>query len=95
MGDNSAMAMAFEEALKSGDFRQMGQMLQKFASDDFVEEWPQSGERLTKAASLRLAEHYPEMSGTSVGPTGAMTPHASARRTSRVATAARATKTSG
>ena len=27
--------------------------------------WPQSGERLTKAATLKMAEHYPEMSGTS------------------------------
>ena len=65
MADNSAMAAAFEEALKSGEFSRMGEMIQKYASDDFVEEWPQSGERLTREATLKMAEHYPEMSGTS------------------------------
>ena len=47
-----------------GDFAQMTELIQEYATDDFVEEWPQSGERLTKEASLRLAESYPEMSGT-------------------------------
>ena len=32
--------------------------------DDFVQVWPQSGERLSKEASLKLAAKYPEMSGT-------------------------------
>ena len=65
MGDTGEMAAAFEAALKSGDFGQVTALTQKYATDDFVQEWPQSGERLTKAASMRLAEHYPEMSGTS------------------------------
>ena len=64
MGDTSGMAARFEEVLKAGDFGGMTGLIQEFATDDFVEEWPQSGERLTKAASLKMAEHYPEMSGT-------------------------------
>jgi len=64
MGDNMAMAAKFEEILKLGDFGRMTELIQEYATDDFVEEWPQSGERLTKAASLRLAESYPAMSGT-------------------------------
>ena len=59
------MAAAFESALQSGDFAQVSALVQEYATDDFVQEWPQSGERLTKAAAARLAEHYPEMSGTS------------------------------
>jgi hypothetical protein len=65
MADNSAMAAAFEEALKSGEFNRMGAVLQQFATDDFVEEWPQSGERLSKQAMLRLEESYGQMTGTS------------------------------
>lgn len=43
----------------------MTKLIQKWGTDDFVEEWPRSGERLTKDASTRLAESYGEMSGTS------------------------------
>jgi SnoaL-like domain len=59
------MAEKFEEVLKTGDFAQMTELIKEYATDDFVEEWPQSGERLTKAASMRLSESYPEMSGKS------------------------------
>ena len=65
MGDTNAMAARFEEVLKSGDFGGLSQLTQEYATDDFVEEWPQSGERLTKAATIKMAESYPEMSGTS------------------------------
>jgi hypothetical protein len=64
MGDPMDMAARFEEVLKKGDFAGMTDLLREYATEDFVEEWPQSGERLTKAASLRLAESYPDMSGT-------------------------------
>jgi hypothetical protein len=61
----SEMAAKYEEVLKSGDFGRLGELTQQYAADDFVEEWPQSGERLTKAAAMKVAESYPEMSGTS------------------------------
>jgi hypothetical protein len=64
MGDSMAMAAAFETALKSGDFGKLAEVLKEYGTDDFVEEWPQSGERLRKAASMKMAESYPEMSGT-------------------------------
>ncbi len=64
MGDTQEMATKFEEVLRSGDFGRLGALLQEYGTDDFVEEWPQSGERLTKAVSARMAESYPEMSGT-------------------------------
>ena len=65
MGDNMALAAEFERVLRTGDFRQIGELTQKWATDDFVEEWPQSGERLTREAAVRVGENYPEMSGTS------------------------------
>ena len=65
MGDTAEMAAKFEEVLRTGDFGKMGELVQEYATDDFVTEWPQSGERLTKAASVRMGETYAQMSGTS------------------------------
>jgi hypothetical protein len=64
MGDNMAMAAKFEEVLKSSDFGRMGELVQEYASDDFVEEWPQSGERLSKSAMMRMGEMYEDKTGT-------------------------------
>jgi hypothetical protein len=65
MGDPREMAAEYEAVLKTGDFRKVAELTQKYAADDFVEEWPQSGERLTKEASMKMGEMYPQMSGTS------------------------------
>ena len=65
MGDIREMAAKFEEVLKTGDFAAVTKLAQDYATDDFVEEWPQSGERLSKDSAVRLSESYPEMSGTS------------------------------
>jgi hypothetical protein len=65
MGDTREMAAKFEEVLKAGDFGRLAGLVREYAADDFVEEWPQSGERLTKAASIKMAENYQQMSGTS------------------------------
>jgi hypothetical protein len=63
MTDSRAMAAEYEAALKSGDMSQMTTLAHKYATDDFVQEWPQSGERLTKENSIKLSESYPAMSG--------------------------------
>src|SRR5512138_3517713 len=60
MADTTAMQQAFEEALRSGDFGRVTDLIREYATDDFVQEWPQSGERLTKAATIELANRYPE-----------------------------------
>jgi hypothetical protein len=65
MADMREMAAKVEAAMRSGDFAQVTKLVQEYGSDDFVQEWPQSGERLTKSASMELAGKYPEMSGTS------------------------------
>lgn len=65
MADPQKMAAAFEEVLKSGDFTRLAALLQEYGTDDFVEEWPQSGERLTRDAALRMGETYQDKTGMS------------------------------
>ena len=64
MPDALEMAAMFENVLQDGDFSKVQKLMQTYATDDFIQEWPQSGERLTKEASLRLDEKYSELSGT-------------------------------
>jgi ketosteroid isomerase-like protein len=64
MSDNMAIAAEFERVLQTGDLAAMGELTRKWASDDFVQEWPQSGERLTKEGTIRLSAAYAEQSGT-------------------------------
>jgi hypothetical protein len=63
MADTTELADVFEAALSTNDFRSIMDLLKDRSSDDFVQEWPQSGERLTRDNSLRLAEVYGERSG--------------------------------
>lgn len=65
MADGMAMAEKFQTAMRTGDFNQFGPLIQENTTDDFVQEWPQSGERLTRETAMRVAERYPEMSRTS------------------------------
>ena len=65
MAQATEMARKFEEVLKTGDFAQVGRLTQEYATDDFVEEWPQSGERLSKANAVKVGEMYEQGSGKS------------------------------
>ena len=65
MGDSNEMAAAFEEVLRSGDFTMVTELAQQHSSDDFVQEWPQSGERMNKDNAQKLAESYSASTGTS------------------------------
>ncbi len=64
MAEMNEMAAAFEGVLQSGDLLKVQELALKYASDDFVQEWPQSGERLTREATIRLGEQYSEKTGT-------------------------------
>jgi hypothetical protein len=65
MADTREMAAAFEKVLQTGDFAGVQMLAQEYSTDDFVQEWPQSGERLTKEASMRIGESYAATTGTS------------------------------
>ncbi len=64
MGDPREMAAKYEEVLRTGDFARMAELTQEYATDDFVEEWPQSGERLRKDAASRMADYGKETGTT-------------------------------
>jgi len=64
MGDIREMQRKFEDTLKSGDVGSMAKLTEEYGTDDFVQEWPQSGERLTKAASMKISENYADKTGT-------------------------------
>ena len=64
MAEMNDMAAAFEAALRTGDFAKVQEVGLQYATDDFAQEWPQSGERLTREATIRLGEQYAEKSGT-------------------------------
>jgi hypothetical protein len=64
MASIDEMKAAYESAVQSGDFQQMGELLQRYAAADFVDEWPQSGERLNMASMEKMGEMYPDATGT-------------------------------
>ena len=65
MGDNSAAIARYRAAVESGDLAQLAALSDEFATDDFVQEWPQSGERLRKEGSKKINEMYADKTGNS------------------------------
>ena len=65
MGDSRDLVAALEAVVRTGDFAQIGGLVMTHATDDFVQEWPQSGERMTKAQAMQIGESYEAGSGTS------------------------------
>ena len=66
MGANDAAMEQVRAAMESSDMGEVSQVLRAIATDDFVQEWPQSGERIVgKEASIKLDEAYQGATGTS------------------------------
>ncbi len=64
--ENRTTIERLSKAMQSGDMSSFGQMMLEATTEDFVEEWPQSGERIRgRDMSRQLMEHYPEQTGTS------------------------------
>jgi SnoaL-like protein len=64
MGDNRAAMDKFSKAFAAGDVESFSQAIDGVASDEFVEEWPQSGERIRgKATVKRINEGYSAATG--------------------------------
>ena len=65
MENNQAVMDKVKAAIESDDIAAMGGLLIEYASDDFVQEWPQSGERIVgRDAAMKLAKSYPEATGS-------------------------------
>jgi hypothetical protein len=65
MGDNRAAMEQFRKAFEAGNVEAFSEAIDAAASDEFVEEWPQSGERIVgRAAAIKLGEGYKAATGT-------------------------------
>ena len=63
-GDNKAAVERLRKGMESGDLRSMADAMDEVTADDFVEEWPQSGERIRgKAAFRKINENYAGATG--------------------------------
>jgi len=65
MGSNDAVIEQFRAALESGDLGELARVMRSSSTDDFVQEWPQSGERIVgHENALKLDEMYEGATGT-------------------------------
>jgi hypothetical protein len=65
MGANEQLVERFKSVVASGDMSDMGRLMIDDAADDFIQEWPQSGERIVgREGAMRLMEKYGEQTGT-------------------------------
>lgn len=54
------------EAFESGEMEALGRVQQEVLTDDYVQEWPQSGERIRGPENVRAVnENYGQATGTS------------------------------
>ena len=65
MGDHSEAIARYRAAIESGELATMAGLLDDLAADDFVQEWPQSGERMRKEGSRKINEQYADKTGNS------------------------------
>ena len=66
MSDVDTAIERFRKAVEVGDMQALTSGLDELASDDMVQEWPQSGERIRGKANLkRINEGYTAATGTS------------------------------
>ena len=63
---NRRVIERYREAFESGDMQEFSKLVDELAADDFVDEWPQSGERIRGRDNMRqLNESYEGATGTS------------------------------
>ena len=64
MGEDQPKTRQFEELLRAGDMEAASKAMWENATDDFVKEWPQSGEIIRGVDNDRaIAENYPAAPG--------------------------------
>jgi hypothetical protein len=63
-GDNRATVDRLRAIYESGNLEELARETEELATDDFVQEWPQSGERMTREGSQRINENYSQATGT-------------------------------
>jgi hypothetical protein len=64
--NDDQMAARIRELYENGDMEKFAQAQREMASDDMVQEWPQSGERIRGRANIEAVnQNYPASTGTS------------------------------
>jgi hypothetical protein len=64
--NNDQMAKRIRELYENGDMENFAKAQREMASDDMVQEWPQSGERIRGLANIEAVNrNYPASTGTS------------------------------
>ena len=64
MSHNREVVEQLQRALKTGNVEEAAKAIAKVSSDDFVQEWPQSGERVVgREASIRINTMYEGATG--------------------------------
>lgn len=65
MDENRALMERLRDATTSGDLSQLSRLMDESATDDFVQEWPQSGERIRgKEAFAKINDSYSGETGS-------------------------------
>jgi SnoaL-like domain len=62
--DNRAIIERLRGIYESGDLSGLARATGELSAPDFVQEWPQSGERMTREGSQRINEGYEGATGT-------------------------------
>ena len=64
MRDNREVVESLQRALESGNVQEAARAIAEVSSEDFVQEWPQSGERIVgRDASIRINTMYEGATG--------------------------------
>jgi ketosteroid isomerase-like protein len=62
-GDNQATIQRIRQIYESGSLADLARGLDELAAEDFVQEWPQSGERMTRDGARQINENYAQATG--------------------------------
>jgi hypothetical protein len=63
--DNDALERKLRDLYTSGDLQRLSRELPQLASDDMIQDWPQSGERIRGRENvIAVTEHYEGATGT-------------------------------
>jgi ketosteroid isomerase-like protein len=61
---NKQLMERYREALESGDMQAIGNLQAETLADDYVQEWPQSGERIRRDNAIEINKKYSQATGT-------------------------------
>lgn len=63
--ENRQTVERLQQAFATGDLAQLNNVLREVTTDDFVQDWPQSGERIRgRDNSIAINENYPASTGS-------------------------------